>query len=125
MKQTVFENAQELDNLKSSKILKACTTQWLIHGDTSGRVIHCFKQMMLLLLADVLVLINNFFHFLQTRNLNYSLIISKFHQVTSKLQKIKNNLQNHDVIDASLKQFKLATDFFKVLLICYVKCQKP
>ena len=125
MKQAVFENAQELDNLKSSNILKACTTQWLIHDDTSGRVIHCFKQMMLLLLADVLVLINNFFHFLQTRNLNYSLIISKFHQVTSKLQKIKNNLQNHDVIDASLKQFKLATDFFKVLLICYVKCQKP
>ena len=92
MKQAVFENVQELDSLKSSNILKACTTQWLIHGDTSVHVIHCFKQvlttlntlvtkkdketkgirdqllaanssMMLLLLGDVQVLISNIFSF--------------------------------------------------------------
>ena len=47
---------------------------------------------MLLLLAEVVVPINNFCHFLQTRNLNYSLIMSKFQWVVIILQKIKTNL---------------------------------
>ena len=47
---------------------------------------------MLLLLAEVVVPINNFCRFLQTRNLNYSLIMSKFQWVVTILQKIKTNL---------------------------------
>ena len=99
LKQAVFENAQKVDDLKPLKILKACTTRWLTHGETAC-VISRFKQvitaldaltnekcdedakgirdqlllpmsiLMLLLLADVLVPINNFCCFLQTRNLN-------------------------------------------------------
>ena len=122
VKQAVFENAQKLDDLKPLKILKACTTRWLTHGETSACVISRFKQvmaaldaltnekrvedakgirdqllspssiLMLLLLAEMLVPINNFCRFLQTRNLNYSLIMSKFHRVVTKLEKIKTNL---------------------------------
>ena len=122
VKQAVFENAQKVDDLKPLKILKACTTRWLTHGETSARVISRFKQviaaldaltnekrdedakgirdqllsptsiLMLLLLAEVLVPINNFCRFLQTRNLNYSLIMSKFQRVVTKLEKIKTNL---------------------------------
>ena len=47
---------------------------------------------MLLLLAEVFVPINNFCRFLQTRNLSYSLIMSKFQWVVTILQKIKTNL---------------------------------
>ena len=122
VKQAVFENAQKVDDLKPLKILKACTTRWLTHRETSARVISRFKQviaaldaltnekrdedakgirdqllsptsiLMLLLLAEVLVPINNFCRFLQTRNLNYSLIMSKFQRVVTKLEKIKTNL---------------------------------
>ena len=123
VKQAVFENAQIADNLTPMKILKACTTRWLTHGETSVRVISRFKQtvaaldtifmekkdpeskgirdqllspsliLMLLLLAEVLVPINNFCRFLQTRNLNYSLVMSKFQRVVKKLEDIKANLQ--------------------------------
>ena len=61
--------------------------------------------LMLLLLAELLVPINNFCRFLQTRNLNYSLIMSKFQQLVTKLEKIKTNLQNHDAIDVNLQFF--------------------
>ena len=47
---------------------------------------------MLLLLAEVVVPINNFCCFLQIRNLNYSLNMSKFQWVVTILQKIKTNL---------------------------------
>ena len=57
--------------------------------------------LMLFLLAQVLVPINNFCCFLQTKSLNYSLISSKFHYVITKLHKIKENLPNHDVTDVS------------------------
>ena len=110
VKQAVFENAQMVDDMKPLKILKACTMRWLTHGETSARVIRRFKQvidtldtlttekrdkdakgirdqmlspmsiLMLLLLAEVLVPINNFCRFLGTISLNYSLIISKFQQ---------------------------------------------
>ena len=108
VKQAGFENAQIVDDLKPLKILKACTTRWLTHGETSATVTSRFKQviatldtlttekrdedakgigdqmlsymsiLMLLLLAEVLVPINNFCRFLQTISLNYSLTISKF-----------------------------------------------
>ena len=57
--------------------------------------------LMLFLLAEVLVPINNFYCFLQTKSLNYSLINSKFPQVMTKLHKIKENLPNYDAIDVS------------------------
>ena len=66
-----------------------------------------------LLLAEVLVPITNFCCFLQTRNLNYSLIISKFQWVVTKLEKIKTNLRNHDAIDVNLQYFYLANDLLK------------
>ena len=133
VKQAVFENAQKVDDLKPLKILKACTTQWLMHRETSASVISQFSQaitaldaltnekrdkdakgirdqmlsptsiLMLLLLAEVLVPIDNFCRFLQTRNLNYSLIMFKFQQAVNKLQKIKTNLWNHDAIDVNLQ----------------------
>ena len=142
VKQAVFENAQNVDDLKLLKILKACTTRWLAHGETSARVISRYKQviaaldaltnekgdedakgirdqllsptsiLMLLLLAEVLVPINSFCCFLQTRNSNYSLIMSKFQRVVTKLEKIKMNLQNHDAIDVNL-YFYLANDLLK------------
>ena len=43
IKQAVFENTQEAENLPPLKILKACTTRWLMHGETSIRVINRFK----------------------------------------------------------------------------------
>ena len=133
VKQAVFENAQKVDDLKPLKILKASTTQWLMHRETSASVISRFSQaitaldaltnekrdkdakgirdqmlsptsiLMLLLLAEVLVPIDNFCRFLQTRNLNYSLIMFKFQQAVNKLQKIKTNLWNHDAIDVNLQ----------------------
>ena len=39
VKQAIFENAQKVDDLKLLKILKACTTRWLTHGETPARVI--------------------------------------------------------------------------------------
>ena len=65
-----------------------------------------------LLLAEVLVPINNLCKFLQTRNLNYSLVMGKYKRVISKLENenmtIKNELPNHENSDTTLKYFKLA-----------------
>ena len=143
MRYTVFENAQIVDNLKQLKILRACTTRSLTHGETSARVVSRFKQviatldarttekrdedsksirdqmlspmsiLMLLLLAEVLVPINNFCRFLQTRSLNYSLIISKFQRVVAKLDKIKESIPNYDAVDISFRCFQLASGLLK------------
>ena len=67
--------------------------------------------LMLLLLAEVLVPINNFCCFLQTRNSNYSLIMSKFQRVVTKLEKIKTNLRI--TIDVNLRYFYLANDLLQ------------
>ena len=69
--------------------------------------------LMLLLLAAVFVPINNFCCFLQNRNLNYSLIISKFQEVVTKLQMTQTNLQNRDSVSINLHYFRLATDLLK------------
>ena len=47
IKQAVFENAQEAENLPPLKILKACTTRWLTHGETSIGVIDRFKSLVI------------------------------------------------------------------------------
>ena len=39
VKQAVFENAQKVDDLKPMKILKAYTTRWLMHEETSAHFI--------------------------------------------------------------------------------------
>ena len=44
VRQAVFENAKIVDDLKPLKILKACTTRWLTHGETSAGVTSRFKQ---------------------------------------------------------------------------------
>ena len=67
---------------------------------------------MLLLLVVVLVPINNFCRFLQTTSLNYSLIISKFQRVVTKLYKIKENLPSYDAA-VSLRYLQLASDLLK------------
>ena len=142
IKQAVFENVQEAENLPPWKILKACTTRWLTHSETSIRVINRFKLLvaaldvlfkdkdpeaegirdillnpqiilMLLVLAEVLVPINNFCKFLQTCNLNYSLVMGKYQRVVSKLETIKKELPNHDSVDTTLKYFNLAKSYLE------------
>ena len=140
VKQAVFENSQLMENLTPLKILKACTTRWLTHGETSIRVISRFKPLiqaldaiflerkdpdakgirdqllspplilMLLLLAEVLLPINHFCKFLQTRNLNYCLVMGKFKRLIAKLGQIKNELDFHDSVDTDLKYFRQAKD---------------
>ena len=39
IRQAVFKNVQILENMTPLKILKACTTLWLTHGETSIHVI--------------------------------------------------------------------------------------
>ena len=68
---------------------------------------------MLLLLAEVLVPINNFCKFLQTRNLNYSLVMAKYQPVVYKLESIKTELPNDSSIDTNLKYFKFACDYLQ------------
>ena len=65
-----------------------------------------------LILAEVLVPINDFCRFPKTRSLTYSVVISEFQRVATKLHKIKANLPNHDV-DVSLRYFQLASDLLK------------
>ena len=143
IKQAVFENAQETKNMMLLKILKSCTTQWLMHSETSIRIITQFKPLvaaldaiykdkkdleakgicnilltpdiilMLLLLAEVLVPIKNFCKFLQTRNLNYSLAMTKYQQVLSKLEPIKTELPNHSSININLKCFKFTSEYLQ------------
>ena len=141
IKQAVFENAQIVEEMTPLKILKACTTRWLTHGETSIRVINRYKPLIaaldtifhekkdpeakgirdqllspdmiliLLLLAELLVPVNRFCKFLQTRNLNYGLVMAKFKQVISKLEQIKICLPHHDAVDTKLKYFKLANEY--------------
>ena len=49
IKQAEFENAQILENMTPLKILKACTTRWLIYGETSIHVIVRFKPLIAVL----------------------------------------------------------------------------
>ena len=45
VKQAVFQNAQEAENLPPLKILKVCTTRWLTHGETSIFIINRFTAL--------------------------------------------------------------------------------
>ena len=104
--------------LTGSKVIKACTTRCLTHGEAWSRIISRFEPLvdaldaiynekrrpdvkgvrdtllqpqiicMLLLVAELLVPINYFSKFLQTRNLNYSSIKNKLGSVTERLKLI-------------------------------------
>ena len=69
--------------------------------------------LILLLLAELLVPVNKFCKFLQTRNVNYSLVMTKFKHMISQLKNIKTYLQHHDALDCKLKYFKLASEYLK------------
>ena len=43
VKQVVFEEAQKSMEQKALKILKACTTRWLTHGETCNRIVSQFE----------------------------------------------------------------------------------
>ena len=45
IKQAMFEQAQEASNLKCLKVLKACTTRWLTHGESCIRIISRFHPL--------------------------------------------------------------------------------
>ena len=55
----------------------------------------------MLLLVEVLVPNK----FLQTQNLNYGLVMSKFKRLITKLERIEEELQNHVSVDTDLKHF--------------------
>ena len=123
IKQAVFENVQETENIMPLKILKSSTKHWLTHGETSICVITRFRPLvaaidaiykdkkdleakgirdilltldiilMLLLLAEVLVPINTFCKFLQTRYLNLSLVITNTNELCPNWNQLKLNCQ--------------------------------
>ena len=133
VKNAIFENAQVAEEQPILRILKVCVTRWLTHGQTAARVIGRYKSLvaaldtiyhvrsdcdakglrdellnpsrviMLLLLAEVLVPINNFCQFLQTKNLNYSLMMEKFSKVITKVENIQEKISSNDF--ESLKFF--------------------
>ena len=116
----VFEKAQESEGLTPLKILQCATTRWLSHGAATPRIISRLSPLVdapdtiyfekhdaevkgvrylllrpsvilfLLLLADVLVHVNRFSRFLQSRSLVYTTIPRKLSQLTSNLEKLRN-----------------------------------
>ena len=99
IKKEVFNNMQHVYELTPLKVIKACTTRWLTHGEAYWRIISRFEPLvdalyaiynekrypdvkgvreallqpqnicMLLLVPELLVPINYFSKFLQTRSL--------------------------------------------------------
>ena len=126
------------------KIIKACTTRWLTHGESTSHIISRFEPILdaldtivyekgdaeakavrdqllepsitlfLLLLAEVLAPVNIFSKYLQTSNLVYLSVTSKLSELFSHLNEIKESLQNHDSLDFTLKFFSKAMPFFKI-----------
>ena len=108
------------------KVIKACRTRWLTHGEATFRVISRFEPILdaldtkvyekgdteakgvrdqllepsitlfLLLLAEVLAPINIPSKYLQTSNLVYLSITLKLSKLLSLLNEIKESLQNHN-----------------------------
>ena len=58
-----------------------------------------------LLLAEVVVLIKRFCTFLETRNLNYDLVIGKFELLFPLLEKFGESLPHYKRLDCSLNYF--------------------
>ena len=144
IKQAIFEEAQTLQDMKPLKILKACVTRWLTHGESCMRIISRFGPLldaldciftqrgdaeakgvrdqllepeiicMLLLLAEVLAPINNFSRYLQTSTLLYCDVTAKLDRLLQRLHTIKDSLANHNSIDSDLKFFNKAVQFLTI-----------
>ena len=69
---------------------------------------------MLLLVAELLVPINYFSKFLQTRSLNYSSIKNKLGSVIERLKFIQEGLEDYDAIDSSLAHFHKVVKFLTI-----------
>ena len=143
-KQAIFEESQEIFELSPTKILKACTTRWLTHGESCARVISCYEPLidtldtvfvekgdaeakgirdqllesniicMLLLLAEVLAPINNFSKFLQTGTLLYCSVSAKLERLLERLRNINDSLINHAAVGSNLLYFPKVTSFLEI-----------
>ena len=143
IKQAIFEQAQESLNLKPLKVLKACTTRWLTHGESCIRIISRFHPLidaldviflergdgeakgvrdgllepnllLLLLLAEVLNPINILSKYLKTSTLVYTSISAKVNHLTEKMHIIKDSLSDPQVADSKLKFFNKAVSFLHI-----------
>ena len=144
IKQSIFDEAQATHDMKPVKILNACVTRWLTHGESCARIISRFEPLidaldtiffergdaeakgvrdqllepglllMMLLLAEVLAPINNLSKFLQTSTLLYTSVTTKVNSLIDRLHKIKDGLENHDSVDTNLKFFNRATTFLQI-----------
>ena len=144
IKKEVFNDMQRLYELTPLKVIKACTTRWLTHGEACWRIISRFEPLvdaldaiynkkrspdvkgvrdallqpqnifMLLLVAELLIPINYFSNFLQTRSLNYSSIRNKLGSVIERLKLVQEELEDYDAIDSSLVHFHKVVKFLTI-----------
>ena len=135
---------QRVYELTQLKVIKACTTRWLTHGEACWRIISRFEPLvdaldaiynkkrspdvkgvrdallqpqnifMLLLVTEVLVPINYISKFLQTRSLNYSSIKNKSGSVIERLKLVQEELEDYDAIDSSLVHFHKVVKFLTI-----------
>ena len=121
VKAAVFNQAQEAEGLDVVKLLKAALTRWLSYGQARQRLISRFEPLvncldsiinssscpvvsgvrdslltpntilMLLLLTDILLQVNRFCRYLQTKNLIFATVARKFQQLLKSLEDITNN----------------------------------
>ena len=144
IKNEVFADMQWVYELTPLKVLKACTTRWLTHGEACWRIISRFEPLidaldsiytaskspdvkgvrdalllpanisMLLLVAVVLVPINYFSKFLQTKSLNYVSVKSKLEKLIVNIETIKQSLNDYDAIDSCLRHFNKIIQFLTI-----------
>ena len=144
IKQAIFEQAQEGSNLKPLKVLKACTTRWLTHGESCIRIISRFHPLIgtlvvvffeirdteakgvrdqlfepnLLLIFTTsgrsFKLINILSNYLQRSTLVYASITAKVNHLIEKLHIIKDSLSDPQVADSKLKFFNKAVSFLHI-----------
>ena len=144
IKQAIFEQAQEASNLKPLKVLKACTTRCLTHGESCIRILPRLHPLidaldvifferrdaeskgvrdkllepnlllMLLLLAEVLNPINILSKCLQTSTLVYASITAKVNHLIEKMHIIKDSLSDSQVADSKLKFFNKTVSFLHI-----------
>ena len=69
---------------------------------------------MLLLVAEVLVPINYFSKFLQTKSLSYASVKSKLEKLIVNIETIKQSLNDYDAIDSSLTHFNKIIQFLTI-----------
>ena len=144
IKKEVSNNMKRVYELTPLKVIKACTTQWLTHCEACWRNISRSEPLvdaldaiynekrcpdmtgvrdallqpqnicMLLFVAELLVSINYFSKFLQTRSLNCSFIKNKLGSVIERLKLIQEGLENYDAIDSSLVHFHKVAKFLTI-----------